>query len=83
VNSVNSGDIEKMALVIECGHCPGARVIWLDSNDPEKHPPEMMFFNFPRNGRMMMSRQTIILTCYRCRKHLEVIQNEYGKTLTL
>ncbi len=87
-SAVNNGDKEdNMAeiftpvLVIQCSHCPGAKVEWKE-NSPGK-PPDLIFRGFPSGGRMVMSQKTILLACDRCRGQLDVIQEEYGKTLVI
>lgn len=74
-------EILKPALVIHCGHCPEARVFWVE-NDTGK-PPDLVFRGFPKGGRLMMSKENVLLACDRCKAQLDVIQAEHGKTLWL
>lgn len=77
----NMAEIFKPVLVIQCSHCPNAAVEWRE-NEPGK-PPDLLFRGFPTNGRMMLSKGTVLLACDRCRGQLDVIHAEYGKTLTI
>jgi len=81
VNSVDNGDIGRPVLVVECGHCGGARAVWWNSKPG--NPPDLWFQNFPTSGRVMLSNKTILLACDRCKGQLDVIMAEYGKTLSL
>lgn len=81
MNSVNSGDIVAPVLVIECGHCGGARAHW---HAPQPgQPPDLWFERFPRSGRVMLSNGTVLVACQLCQGQLDVIRREYGKTLEL
>lgn len=71
----------KPTLVIQCTHCPQAAVQWLDNGVGK--PPDLIFKGFPEAGRVILSKNTILLSCDRCKSQLEVIQEEYGKTLQL
>lgn len=75
----NMAEIFKPVLVIQCSHNPGATAEWRE-NEAGK-PPDLLFRGFPASGRMVMSKQTIFLSCDRCRGQLDVIVAEYGKTL--
>lgn len=78
---VDSGDISKPVLVIECGHCGGARAFWFHVS-PGK-PPDLWFQNFPKNGRVMLARETVLVACEKCQSQLDVIVKEYEKTVML
>lgn len=82
MNSVNSVDkIITPAMVVQCGHAPGAEVYW-EQETPQR-PPTMLFRNFPANGRICLARKTVILACPACSKDIDVILAEYQKSLTL
>lgn len=78
---VDTVDIGKPVLVIECGHCGGARAAWFAPGTGK--PPDLWFQNFPKNGRMMMSNNTILVACEKCQSQLTVIAKEYEKTVLL
>lgn len=81
VNSVDSGDLGVPVLVVECGHCSGARAHWWAPKPG--NPPDLWFENFPRKGRVMLANKTILLACAMCSRQLDVIRAEYGKTVVL
>jgi len=68
-------------LVIQCGHCSEAKVMWMETK--AGNPPDLLFKGFPASGRMILSKATVLLACERCKAQLDVIQAEYAKTLTL
>jgi len=71
----------KPAFVIGCTHCGNVKAAWVE-NDGQK-PPDLIWDEFPRSGRMVMSKETIIVACRACRDSLDAIIQEYGNTLTL
>jgi len=81
VDNVNIVNIGMALLVVECGHCPGARAVWWDAKPGE--PPDLWFQNFPNTGRMMLSNKTILLACDRCKGQLDTIRKDYGNVLEL
>lgn len=74
-------EILRPVLVIQCCHCPNARVEWMENKAGK--PPDLIFRGFPENGRIIMSANTVLLACDRCRGQLDMMQEEYGKTFTI
>lgn len=68
-------------LVIQCGHCSEAKVQWIETK--EGNPPDLLFSGFPASGRVMLAKKAILLACERCKGQLDVIQEEYARTLVL
>jgi len=73
--------IDERPLVVQCGHCAQAVVIFMENG--ENKPPDLLFSGFPEAARMMLSKKTVLLACNRCKGQLDVIVEEYGKTLVL
>lgn len=72
--------IPEPVLICQCSHAPKARAFWTTKNDGSE-PPDLFYTDFPTKGRIVMSNQTIFLACWACRDGLDVIVQEYGKTL--
>ena len=72
--------IPKKCFIVQCGHCQAAKAFWCSRNDGSE-PPDLYWEGFPAKGRMLLMKETIILSCWNCRESLDRIVNEYGKTL--
>lgn len=68
-------------LMIQCGHCAQAVVNYIENGQGK--PPDLLFSGFPAAGRVMLSKATVLLACERCKAQLDVIMDEYGRSLVL
>lgn len=63
--------IVKPIMVAHCTHCPTASVTWIE-NEAGK-PPDLFFKGFPKHGRVVLSKEVILLACDRCAEQVDSI----------
>jgi hypothetical protein len=64
--------VSSVPVISSCPHVDHAQVLWMETQPGE--PPEFCFSGFPNSGRIMMSKQTVIIVCHRCARELNNLQ---------
>ena len=64
------GIIERHTEVVHCQHC-NPKVLWAVNTEGE--PPHLMYKGFPPMGQIILSKNTVVVTCDKCSEQLDVI----------
>lgn len=71
--------VTKRILVAQCGHCLKAEAMWTTKNDGMT-APDLWFKGFPAHGRMMLTNQTVYLSCSMCQNGLDEVVSDFTKS---
>jgi hypothetical protein len=73
--------IEHELCVIPCEHIKNARAIFIEIPDGSK-PVDLVWENFPANGRCLLMNQTVAVTCATCRDNIHSLLFDFYKKLS-
>ena len=73
--------VSAVPVISSCPHLASPQVLWIESGPGEA--PEFCFSGFPNAGRVVLSKNTMVIVCHRCARELNDLQKPVANQVHL